>query len=255
MALYRPLSNDPRDNVIKSTLGHEFMFYDTLKEYVGEYHVYPNGAIYSEPTYDPKRSMPLIPYISTLDHPNNLTFLKLSARLYNEFLAPEYYFVTLTPAHYQQGFFFRYVIQKKNESKKIWEVDVNQYKQVNRLNKPGINGFIYNRAQFKWRLTGKREDVVKDNRKTIIELLPKFPGILDYFNDPAEFIQIHPTTETEAEGLFTAGGQFVTEEGKDYVGSYHIHPVYGPMIGAKHINQPHGKLAGVGTTFGDQSSY
>ena len=240
MALYRPLSVDPRENEVRTTYGKEWMYFDTLKNYIGEYHVYQNGAVYSLPEYDPKRSLPLIPYVSTMDHPNNLSFLRLTGRLYNKFFPPTYYFLQLEPVHYEQGFVFRYVIQKKNEPKKIWEVSSKQYKNVNKNNQPGINADIYNRVRFKWLLKGPREVVVNQNRKTIIDLLPKFPGITDYFNDPAEYLLVKP--ESEASNLYTPGGQYKTDSGVNYIGLYHMHPILGAMEGAKHINQVHGKL-------------
>tara|TARA_R110000851_G_scaffold66327_1_gene150128 strand:+ start:1342 stop:1971 length:630 start_codon:yes stop_codon:yes gene_type:complete len=35
-------------------------------------------------------------------------------------------------------------------------------------------------------------------------------------------------------GLFTVGGEFITKNGKEYIGDYHMHPEGGPMIGKFH---------------------
>ena len=42
---------------------------------------------------------------------------------------------------------------------------------------------------------------------------------------------------------YTSGGEFVlTATGEDYIGSYHIHPDKGFMVGAQHVNTPHAYL-------------
>ena len=38
--------------------------------------------------------------------------------------------------------------------------------------------------------------------------------------------------------LFTNGGEYLLN-GENYVGSYHVHPDKGPMVGAFHVSQPH----------------
>lgn len=45
------------------------------------------------------------------------------------------------------------------------------------------------------------------------------------------------------ENLYTEGGELVlTRTGEEYVGYYHIHPEGGPMVGARHTDQPHAYL-------------
>ena len=45
------------------------------------------------------------------------------------------------------------------------------------------------------------------------------------------------------ENLITDGTEFIVEKtGKPYVGSYHIHPDKGPMVGAQHVKTPHDYL-------------
>ena len=42
--------------------------------------------------------------------------------------------------------------------------------------------------------------------------------------------------------LTTQGGELYYEDGKEYIGPYHIHPDKGPMVGAQHISEPHERL-------------
>ena len=44
------------------------------------------------------------------------------------------------------------------------------------------------------------------------------------------------------ENLYTNGKKFKTPDGQEYIGSYHIHPIKGPMVGAFHKNTPHDRL-------------
>ena len=44
------------------------------------------------------------------------------------------------------------------------------------------------------------------------------------------------------EKLFTKGGEFITDDQREYVGDYHVHPRYGPMIGKYFSGDPLGIL-------------
>ena len=52
------------------------------------------------------------------------------------------------------------------------------------------------------------------------------------------------------ENLFTRGGEYLTEQGENYIGLYHIHPDKGPMVGAKHVSSPHSLLYRAGQSTG-----
>jgi len=44
------------------------------------------------------------------------------------------------------------------------------------------------------------------------------------------------------EEMWTAGGEYATEDMVEYKGDYHIHPKNGPMQGKFHSNKKHGRL-------------
>jgi len=45
------------------------------------------------------------------------------------------------------------------------------------------------------------------------------------------------------ENLYANPGEFLLKgTNREYVGFYHIHPIKGPMVGAKHVSTPHSKL-------------
>ena len=42
--------------------------------------------------------------------------------------------------------------------------------------------------------------------------------------------------------LYTKGGEYRLPDGREYIGSYHVHPNKGPMVGALHSTKPHSFL-------------
>ena len=244
----RPLGANPEDIIVSNTTGGDLMFADTLKQYIGEYHVYKNGAIYSDPEYNPKTSKQLMKLIRPLENPICQTYLKLSKKLFSQYVAPTQYFKILNVAEYDIGKTERYVIQKINEPRKIFEVDFDTFKSVNKLNQPGINGFIYRRVHLEWKLVGDINIVRELNQKAIVAAEKTIPGLGTYlFSNPLEYVRREYTGGT-VNGLYTSGGEFVDEKGANYIGLYHIHEKKGAMKGPTHVNQPHDKLKPVGST-------
>ena len=56
------------------------------------------------------------------------------------------------------------------------------------------------------------------------------------------------------DNLYTEGGEYLLN-GTDYVGSYHIHPDKGAMVGAYHISEPHEYLTPISSLHGGESTY
>lgn len=248
----RPLGANPEDILIGSTTGDELMYSDTLKQYVGEYHTYKNGAVYSDPSYNPKTSKQLMPLIRPLEAPICQTYLKLSKKLFSQYRPPTQFFKILDVSEYDNGSTERYVIQKINEPRKIYEVDFDTFKSLNTLNQPGINGFVYRSVYLEWKLVGDMDVIRKLNQKAIVEAEKTVPGLATYlFTNPLEFVRVK-YTGGDVDNLYTSGGEFVDEKGINYVGLYHIHEKKGAMKGPTHVNQPHGKLIPVGGTMINQ---
>ena len=58
----------------------------------------------------------------------------------------------------------------------------------------------------------------------------------DTTTDDSNETNINENVQTN---LYTDGSEFKLEDGTPYVGSYHIHPDKGPMVGALHVSSPH----------------
>jgi len=217
----RPLYTPPEDLVVGTTLGQEYMYADTLQEFFGEYHVYPNNAVYSDPEYSNK-SRELIPFIAPLQTPDCLTYFKIQKVLYNEYVPVTQHFITLTKEDYTFGKKIRFFLQKINERSRIYEVDLRTFKQYNTKNQPGPNGFLYRRHALQWQLTGDVDTVIRPlNQEAIQKAEETIPGIGTYLlTNPTEFAKIKYTGTVN--GLFTAGGEYKTSAGDNYIGSYHV---------------------------------
>ena len=87
------------------------------------------------------------------------------------------------------------------------------------------------------------DDMVNDVRKYVLESLTA-GSTLDIDKEIKEQVQDVPTENIEeANDLYTAGDVFITEDGENYIGYYHIHidedgdPIY--MEGAYHTEDEH----------------
>lgn len=230
----RPLLADPGSTRIESTQGNQYMYADTLKEYIGDYHVYKTGAVYSDPEYNPKTSRELIKFIEPLQNPICQTYLKISRKLFTDYAPPEIYYKIINQEEYGFGFVDRYVIQKRNEPTRIFEVDKEQFKSLNRFNLGGLNEYTYRRDKCKWRITGDPEYVRDWNLNVIADLEKTIPGVGTYlFTDPTEFLLV--TYDEPINNRYTAGGQYTDNKGANFIGLYHVREDLIPYEGPKQV--------------------
>ena len=142
---------------------------------------------------------------------------------------------TPTANDYQKGYYRRYFSKKVNETKYL-EIDKNTYDDIS--NKKGTYDYnLYSVGSLVWTIKGP--DIHKKNALEIKKAEINNPNIFYLFPILNEFME--PTTEVQ-EDLFTNGGELYYGTGAEYQGPYHIHPMQGPMVGAKHPPYPHPKL-------------
>ena len=236
------------------TSGKELMTADSFKEYVGPYHKYPNGAIYSGGGYTDE-SVHLIQYTRALEKSelinstekvlseNNSIYFNLTETRFNNYREPYYYYPDVIQADYDKAFITRYFIQKINDKKNITEVDSVDFDSYNNMNKVGIDSGIYSRMKLDWSISGNLEDVRKVNRKVLISKEREMPGIMDYLSDLDEFHKDRHLIRDDADSnLHTSGGEYQLPDRTEYTGFYHVHPTYGPMENAEHSKSPHRRL-------------
>jgi hypothetical protein len=191
------------------TRGKEWMFLDDWKEYVGYYHKYSNGEVYTEREWDSMRSKRLVVY---KENPNSY-FRYLDLKNYTEYrgekyeiigsekiysyVAPRAVKVVPSMTDTENGFMNRYFVYKRNEPNRImYEVDEPQIKDFDKLN-AGINHNLYGYITIPWKLTGPEFDVIANgitkttgvastNQRIIDRFSKKFPILNRLLNNPRE---------------------------------------------------------------------
>ena len=191
------------------TRGKEWMFIDSWQEYIGYYHRYSNGEVYTEREWDPKRSRRLVvykenpePYFRYLDLKNYTTYNGekievVGSQKYFSYVAPRAVKVIPNKTETAQGFMQRYFVYKRNEPNSFMvEVDKRQIDNFFTDN-VGINQYLYNYLTIPWKLTGPELDVfsngtvkisgvVSSNQRIIDRFSKKFPILRQILNNPRE---------------------------------------------------------------------
>ena len=137
---------------------------------------------------------------------------------------------------YQKGYYPRYFTKKINDFN-YKEINKDVYNSI--LKRSGkYDHYINEIGTLNWHLMG---NVFKKNTTSIKITTRSFPNIKNLFPIINEFYRedLIPTLQNN---LHTIGKELYYDDGKEYIGLYHIHPEKGPMIGAQHTSLNHAKL-------------
>ena len=185
------------------TEGKEWMIEETSEEYIGLYHTYPNGSVYTGPEWSNKSQL-LIAYatqtqpsaliaedgnISDADaeSKNNSIYFKLTGTRFNQYYSPPFYYPEPTEEMYNVGYMSRFFVQKINEPGQITEVNPEEFDRTNTKNQPGIDQNLYKKLKIEWTIEGPVKDVRIANQKVLSFNETSFPGIINYLSDLDEF--------------------------------------------------------------------
>ena len=171
------------------TTGLEYMTLNNV-EYIGLYHKYATKEVYTQSTWNPRKSVKLIKY-KALD-PTVITYNRVSDinLTYKSFKT---YNVAITKQNIVDGFVNRYIIKKSNEIK-FFEVNEKTYNDY--VNK-NIDPALYTAVKIKWSITGEintvRQDsilikgVIEKNTLAITGAEKKLPNLSTYLTDPLQY--------------------------------------------------------------------
>jgi len=171
------------------TSGLEYMTSDNI-EYIGLYHKYTTGEVYSESTWNEQKSIKLITYKN--QHPNVIAYNNISnINLdYNPFKT---YNVVITKQDIVNGFINRYILKKINEFK-FYEVNKKTY---NEYQNARIDPSLYLAAEIIWEITGPLNTIQDDsviinsvrskNISAIARAEKKLPNLSTYLTDPLQY--------------------------------------------------------------------
>jgi L-cysteine desulfidase len=112
------------------TFGKEWMTTDNT-EYIGLYHTYTTGEVFTEPTWNIKKSKQLIAYEDTTTTKYQYAQLK---SINTSFISPTQYQAENSITQPNQSQLQRYFIQQKNDLTNIIEINSTQYEQYGDLN-------------------------------------------------------------------------------------------------------------------------
>jgi len=186
------------------TDGEEYSLTDTYEEYKGLYHIYPNGAVYTGPVFEPNTSVPLMPYVvqgrktstvteegldTGVESNNNSIYFKATEARFHKHYTPPYYYPQPTEEFYDTGFFDRYFSQKINNFDDITEISPDEYNRKNSSNNPGIDEGLYRFVTLKWTIDGPIESVRDANARVIAhaEQQEGFQFLSSYLTDLDEY--------------------------------------------------------------------
>lgn len=160
------------------TQGKEWMLEDGT-EYVGDYHKYTTGEVYTISAYVDGKSQVLIPYqnLSNVTIKKNFEYNKLKSEL-NGFKPAVYGKSQPTQEDYNKGFMTKYFVQRKS-SGLISEVVSDEFSNVQEEH--------YIKIQLGWKLLGDDSEVV--NRKIVLNAEKNIKGISSYITNYSEFVR------------------------------------------------------------------
>ena len=207
----------PENQIVRNltTTGKKWMLSDGT-EYVGLYHKYSTGEVFTQPAWNATESQPLIPYKQSYSIAENLIYKNITKTDVSNFTAPVYYFPVLSETDYSNGTVTRYFVQRNNLTNSlltIIEVSKDQYSTLSKTGS-GINNNLYRGISIPWKLTGPKNDVfdqnqtrvtpgVEDTNRRVVEINDlKMPGLLKYLSDFTELSVYSLATPTNIKQKF-----------------------------------------------------
>ena len=175
------------------TTGSQYMKQDNT-EYIGLYHTYITGEIYTEAKWNPAKSEPLLPF--KIQNPNTEIYRKLKPNIQTTYNSINTIIPTIDIENRKAGMISRYFVQNVS-NKKIFEVDKQQYDSYqNKL----IDKNLYQVIKLTWYISGnindkiigtvlkkgvksKNQRAIKFAQQSIPGLSAKLTNLLEYYAD------------------------------------------------------------------------
>jgi hypothetical protein len=168
------------------TIGKQWMTEDG-KEFIGAYHTYTTGEVFSQSSYVRDVSKKLIPYkdITREEIKTSFDYDKLPKKQQLEdYFFPSYSKTTPTQNDYLKGFVNRYFVKSKFNDV-IMETSITDYKKVTPQ--------TFYKTTIPWKITGPVNDSgsepgVEDTNRRLVNLAERdVPQIKDYITNFVEF--------------------------------------------------------------------
>lgn len=161
------------------TEGGEWMLEDGT-EYIGDYHKYITGEVYTKSTFVKNVSKQLVPYINLSDEDNKVKFEYDNLRddEVESFVFANYTKTQPTQKDYDKGYYSRYFV-KRHFDQIITEVSKDTFNSVQDEH--------YLRLELAWKLRDNAADV---NLLQVRNAEKDIKGISNYITDYTEFVKL-----------------------------------------------------------------
>jgi hypothetical protein len=185
---YRQKLYYPAEQIVNNlfTNGREFMLLQNFEEYVGFYHRYATGEVFTEHEWNPLKSQRLIRFRALSEPKKKYYDVKLFRKNLNgvrrkksnnndeyfNYTAPRPVKRKLTSSEIDAGKTYRYFITKRNERDRVFfEVSDSQGKSYFDAD-AGINQYLYETIPIPWKVDGPEYDLYNNDILVI-------PGVID----------------------------------------------------------------------------
>jgi hypothetical protein len=189
------------------TKGKEWMFKDTT-EYIGQYHTYTTGEVFSETTFVNTKSRILIPYLDLkklnqqtdvgLDLVKNFEYDNIKTLDVKKSITPNPSIISPADSDIKRGWMERYFAQKVNDDSFL-ELSKKDFGKVGTTN--GLDSILWEKFKIRWKITGPTSDIknpnggikesgIEDtNRRSTLIASDKYPSLKTYITNYREFAQ------------------------------------------------------------------
>ena len=161
------------------TNGKEWMLEDGT-EYIGDYHKYITGEVYTKSNFVKNVSEKLIPYVNLSEYDNRVRFEydELVSDEILPFVAAKYKKTQPTQKDYDAGYYFRYFV-KRHFDQIITEVNRDTFNE--------LQDEHYAKLELAWKLRDNAPDV---NLLQVRTAEKDIKGISNYITNYSEFIKL-----------------------------------------------------------------
>ena len=178
------------------TEGGEWMFTDNT-EYIGQYHTYTTGEVFSEATFVDGKSRILIPYVDVqninqqneigIDTAKNFEYDNIKTLDVKKSITPNPNQIQPTDKDIKRGWMERYFAKKVNDDI-ILELTKEDFDNVG--TEKGLDKILWEKFKLRWKISGDATDVIETNQRTIQIKSEDYPSITSLIVDYTEFYQI-----------------------------------------------------------------
>lgn len=148
------------------TEGGEWMFVDTT-EYIGQYHRYTTGEVFSEPNFVEGKSRKLIPYVDVsvvgtsdsmgMDFAKNFEYDRIKQVTVKKTYIPNQNVEEITDKDTKRLYFERYFAYKPNDGRML-ELSQEDYGKIG--SKDGLSDVIWQKFKIRWKIKGPIHDIM-----------------------------------------------------------------------------------------------